>query len=127
MANYFDVGPTIIRLGFIMLSFGGGSGILIYLILSVIIPKEPGKEVPLDRTEKVREMVEDIGDKTRDFIKDDEKSRKTNRTNRKKVLGLFLMAVGGLALWNRVMPFYINSEFVWPIALMLIGLLIVFK
>ena len=38
LGEYFDVDPTIIRLAFVLITLAGGSGVLIYLILWLIIP-----------------------------------------------------------------------------------------
>ena len=40
IAEYFDIDPTLIRLGFVILTCFGGSGILAYLAAAIIIPKE---------------------------------------------------------------------------------------
>ncbi|GIW59674.1 MAG: hypothetical protein KatS3mg087_0740 [Patescibacteria group bacterium] len=40
IAEYFDVDPTIVRLAWIVFTFIGGSGILVYLICWVIIPQD---------------------------------------------------------------------------------------
>jgi phage shock protein C len=52
LGEYFDVDPTIIRLLWVIVILMGGSGILIYLVLWVVIPekkdniskKDDGKE-----------------------------------------------------------------------------------
>lgn len=41
IAEYFDVDPTLIRLGAVILIFGWGSGLLAYLVAAIIIPKNP--------------------------------------------------------------------------------------
>lgn len=38
LANYFKIDPAIIRVLFVALFFGGGSGLLIYIILWIILP-----------------------------------------------------------------------------------------
>ena len=40
IANYFNLDPTLIRLGWVLFSFAFGSGILAYIICAIIIPKE---------------------------------------------------------------------------------------
>ena len=40
IADYFDIDPTLVRLGFVILTCFGGSGLLAYLAAAVIIPKE---------------------------------------------------------------------------------------
>ncbi len=41
VGEYFNVDPTIIRLLFILLLFGAGSGLLAYIIAAIIIPEQP--------------------------------------------------------------------------------------
>ncbi len=38
IAEYFDLDPTLIRVGFVLLSIFGGSGLLAYIIAAIIIP-----------------------------------------------------------------------------------------
>ena len=40
LADYFDVDPTIVRLLFALAVIIGGTGILAYLIMWIIVPKE---------------------------------------------------------------------------------------
>lgn len=41
VGEYFNIDPTIIRLVFILLIFGAGSGLLAYIIAAIIIPEQP--------------------------------------------------------------------------------------
>jgi phage shock protein C len=41
IANYFGLDPTIVRIGWVVLTFFGGSGILAYIICALVIPREP--------------------------------------------------------------------------------------
>ena len=38
VAEYFDVDPTIVRLGMVLFTFAGGSGVLAYIIMAIIMP-----------------------------------------------------------------------------------------
>ena len=40
IAEYFETDPTLVRLGFVVFSLLGGSGLLAYFIAAVIIPNE---------------------------------------------------------------------------------------
>ena len=40
IGKYFTSDPTLVRLGFVILTCFGGSGLLAYLAAAVIIPKE---------------------------------------------------------------------------------------
>ena len=41
IAEYFNVAPTLIRLGVVLLSLMGFSGILAYIIAAIITPRAP--------------------------------------------------------------------------------------
>ena len=41
LAEYFDIDPTLVRLGWILFCAMGGSGFLAYLIAALIIPRRP--------------------------------------------------------------------------------------
>ncbi len=40
IAEYFAIDPTLVRLGWAIFSFAGGSSILAYVIAAIIIPNE---------------------------------------------------------------------------------------
>lgn len=42
LAKYFDIDPTIIRVIFLFALVAYGTGLLLYLVLAVAMPKEPG-------------------------------------------------------------------------------------
>ena len=41
IAEYFDIDPTLIRLGWVLFCALGGSGILAYIIAAIVIPRRP--------------------------------------------------------------------------------------
>lgn len=41
IAEYFKLDPTLVRLGWVIFSLAGGSGVLAYIIAAVIIPDGP--------------------------------------------------------------------------------------
>jgi phage shock protein C len=42
LGRYLGLDPTVVRLIFLLLLFLGGNGLLIYLVLWVLMPLEPG-------------------------------------------------------------------------------------
>ena len=40
IAEYFQIDPTLVRLGWVAFTALGGSGILAYIILAIIVPRE---------------------------------------------------------------------------------------
>lgn len=41
LAEYFDIDPTLVRLGWVLFCALGGSGFLAYIIAAIIIPRNP--------------------------------------------------------------------------------------
>lgn len=41
IAEYFDIDPTLVRLGWILFCAMGGSGFLAYIIAAIVIPRNP--------------------------------------------------------------------------------------
>ncbi len=41
IGEYFNIDPTVVRLGFVIFGCMGGSGILAYILAAVIIPAKP--------------------------------------------------------------------------------------
>ena len=43
IAEYLNIDPTIVRLGWVIFSLAGGSGVLAYIIALIIIPENPNR------------------------------------------------------------------------------------
>ena len=43
IAEYFNIDPTLVRLGAVVLAFAVGGGVLAYIIAAVIIPEPPAE------------------------------------------------------------------------------------
>ena len=41
LGEYFQVDPTVVRLIFVLLVLAGASGVLIYLVMWLIVPRQP--------------------------------------------------------------------------------------
>jgi phage shock protein PspC (stress-responsive transcriptional regulator) len=108
IAEYFKIDTAIVRLIFIFLTLGGGSGFLIYLVLWAVLPK---KYDPKKKAESVKTVNE---------------SRIETR-ERNSILGIIIFLVGLIALWNRVLPSIVNWGLIWPIILILVGLYLILR
>jgi phage shock protein PspC (stress-responsive transcriptional regulator) len=94
LGEYFAVDPVWFRVGFVVLALGGGSGILIYLLMWLIVPPAPdGYNAP---------------------------STGRGSINGAAVVGVVFMIVGTIALVNTVAPWI--GQYVWPIVFVLGGL-----
>ena len=50
LGDYFDVDVTIVRVIWLLLIFCGGTGVLAYIILWIVLPVAPGGIVPVSNT-----------------------------------------------------------------------------
>ena len=41
IAEYFDTDPTVIRLGWVLVSLFAGAGVLAYIIAAIVMPRNP--------------------------------------------------------------------------------------
>jgi phage shock protein PspC (stress-responsive transcriptional regulator) len=127
LAEYFQVDSSLIRIIFILLTLCGGGGILIYLILWLVIPKESGEEKIIDRKKKVKEFAGEVRDKAKSMAKEIKIETRTKRTKRINIFGVILILVGLTALWNQVFPKLIDWDMFWPIILIVVGVLLIFR
>jgi phage shock protein C len=58
LARYFNTDPLFVRLGFVLLAFFQGFGVLLYLVLWLLLPNEGSQTV--ETREQVRENVNEM-------------------------------------------------------------------
>jgi len=120
LADYFDLDVTLMRVIFVLLVIGGGSGLLIYIILWVVTPIKKGGAI-IENKEDVKELVNDLGKKTKNMAKEIKKDIKTSPRKSGGVLGIILMALGVMILLEKIMPMVIRLDYVWPGILIFVG------
>jgi phage shock protein C len=97
LGDYFSMDPVWFRVGFVALALGGGSGVLIYLLMWLIVPEEPEGYTPSPAAK--------------------------GELNGAAVVGIVLMFVGTIALVNTVAPWL--GQYFWPVILVVGGLALV--
>lgn len=124
LGNYFNFDPTIIRLLFVLLVVMGGSGVLLYIVLWIIMPREdlPSANMDLSGDEFGR-RARQMGDEMREAV-----SSPNPRTLQFLGIGLLVMGVWYL-LQNLNIPFIsdINRIFGWPLILIVAGGLLLWR
>jgi len=113
LADYLDIDPVIVRILFVLLAIFGGSGVLVYIILWIVIPAEVVSFQNFDKNNS----NEDANDE----VKPASTSR---RTNTSLVAGIILIAFGLIFLLNQLVPLYGIIDF-WPLLLVLAGVLLI--
>jgi phage shock protein PspC (stress-responsive transcriptional regulator) len=129
LAQYLEIDPTIVRLVFVALALGGGSGVLIYIVLALVIPREPGEPKQISRSAKIRETAADVGQRTKtlveEFKEDKEIAREGGRAG--SALGISLIILGGLLLVNKLIPIQLAGDWFWPVVLVGLGTYLLVK
>jgi len=124
LAQYFQIDATLMRVVFVLLLIGGGSGFLIYLVLWLIIPKEGGKEVKVDREKNVKEFAQDLGDKAQTVASEIRSEIKSSK-RKGNFFGLVLIIVGVAILVEKLVPVELNWDYIWPGVLIFLGLYLI--
>jgi phage shock protein C len=101
LGEYFDVDPVLVRVITVLLFLATGFGILAYIIAWIIIPKRPLDVVPVPANHEYSSWS-------------------------KYLPGLILMAIGVILL-IRESWFWFDWEDFWPVILIVVGLLLIFR
>ncbi len=125
LGEYFNVDPTIIRILFVLMTVFGGSGIIIYLVLWLIIPSRNTN--PSDSKDAIRSNLEDMKSTTQTFAHNISKSSKDGKDNSKFWWALFIIIAGFLFLLNNYGLLEVDLEKLWPLALIIFGLAIILR
>ncbi|MDD3711348.1 MAG: PspC domain-containing protein [Patescibacteria group bacterium] len=122
LADYFVIDPLVVRLIFIALFFGGGSGLLIYIIFALVVPSE-GEDSSKKKvnTDKAEEFVGELGSRIKDL------GSEVKVSDWRFILGLILVLIGFSSLFSNFTPFSFIWDNFWPLFLVIIGLIILFN
>ncbi len=134
LAEYFDIDPTIIRIIAILLALASGAGVLAYIILAIVIPLESSqltepKDVIKENVEDMKETASQLGQKIRStFVSKEGTSAEAAkaRHRRRNIFGIILIVMGIIfALANFNLLWWLRWDYLWPLILIGIGLLII--
>ena len=127
LAEYFGIDAVIIRLAFVVFTIIEWSGILLYIILAIIIPKTE-KE---DMTEKqaIDESIENLGEqlkisgeKLEEKVDEFSEELVTERPKRAMWLGTILILLGLFFLVDRLgFLWWLREDLFLPLVLILLG------
>jgi phage shock protein PspC (stress-responsive transcriptional regulator) len=118
LGEYFEIDPVLIRVLFVFLTFFHGSGLLLYLLLLIIVPKEP--ILFTESAEEVTsESIESTTDETSEVFR-------TNRKDSRKIFGIILLVLGVIFLLDNLLPAF-DFEITFPLILILIGAYLLYE
>ena len=121
LAEYFGISPLLIRLLFILLVMAGGSGIFLYLILAVFMPKEENK-VDLNKDN----LAEEAKRRTKELAEEIKRNESWIKNSR-NVFGLILIILGLNLLFSQLFHVNFFNSIAWGVAWALIIIFIGIK
>ncbi len=126
LGEYFTLDPTIIRIIFVLATFFGGFGLLLYIILALLVPAD--NQDPAEPIENVRQAAAQMGKVVEERavrVRDEVAKQKQGGRG---WAGLLLILVGALfLLGNYGLLDWFDVARLWPILLIILGLIVISK
>jgi phage shock protein PspC (stress-responsive transcriptional regulator) len=124
LGRYFKIDPTLIRLIFVLLTLAGGSGVLVYFILWIIIPREdtPPASNTIDGPELSR-RANQMGQEMQHMVQQP-------NTRTVQFIGIALVLMGIFYLvQNLHIPglLWLNGQLIWPVLIIVAGGLLLYR
>ncbi len=135
LGEYFGVDATIVRLLFVLLAIFHGIGVLAYIVLWIVMPRESNlemapRDVVRDNIGSIREEAEKLGDQFRAGPAGGGTpgaAGPRSVANRQFVAGMVLLVLGVLFLMDNLHIFWwFNWGQMWPVVLIIIGAFLVY-
>jgi len=109
VAEYLDVDPSIVRIIWAILGLvTGGIFVVLYVVMWIVVPEAPGAESGAAPS----------------ALSPPAPARRRGSGSGSLVLGLILVAVGAYFLIRQYLP-QIDTDLLWPIGLVLLGVVLV--
>jgi phage shock protein C len=118
LGRYFKIDPTLVRLAFVLLTLAGGSGVLVYFILWIVMPREdiPNMQTNMDSQEFSR-RANLMGQEMQQMVTQP-------NTRAVKFIGIALVVLGIVYLvQNLNIPWlmWFNDRLLWPVLIIVVG------
>jgi phage shock protein C len=134
LGEYFEIDPTLVRIVYVLVTIATGVllGLALYVMLWLIVPSEAsvGKSVRESMRENVDEMAQsarDIGNGVQATLRGTPREG-THRMEPAVLAGLILVGIGILFLLvNLDILGWLRWARLWPLILIVIGLLLLFR
>ena len=120
LAEYFDMDPTLVRVIFIITLFLGGTGVIAYIILWILVPQEPfvfpqtANSAPSSEPDAAAGTTEPVN------------APPVRKRNGPALAGIILIVIGSLFLLDNMFPSF-SFEHYWPLILVAIGAGLIFN
>ncbi len=121
LGKYFAIDPTLVRLIFVLLTVAGGSGVLIYFILWIVMPREDMPETQNNMTsQEFSRRANQMGQEMQQMVQQP-------NSRAVKFIGIALVVLGLVYLvQNLHIPWlaWFNDQLLWPVLIIAVGALL---
>ncbi len=133
IAEYFDADPTLVRLLWVLSIFLGGTGLLLYVAMAIIVPLEPeagfapgGAPIGADTAGAGSAGGVPAGHWGQPVPAAGHQHRRRGAGDGARIAGIVLILFGSLALADAFLPDWLDhGRFLWPAFVIGIGVLLV--
>lgn len=133
LGEYFNLDPLIFRLIFLFLLFANGGGLLLYIVLAILLPKQPlvgSVGAGTDPRTNFHEFVQDFRQSAHAWAGEVRQAGHDYNSweHRRLWLGLIIVVVGVAALMNQLFPQpWLSWNVLWPVAIIVFGIAVITK
>ncbi|MBT3322523.1 MAG: PspC domain-containing protein [Anaerolineae bacterium] len=123
LGDYLALDPIFIRLFFVLLFFGQGSGMLIYFILWVIMPNESNIQEGKGLEDNIKDSAKNFGERVQTIGQEFGEAMRSPNPQAGMIVGIALVALGGVLFIEKLGIYslrWISPDILWP-ALLIIG------
>ncbi len=125
LAQYLGVEAVWVRIAFVLLTLINGAGILLYIVLALVMPKEPLEEgqesAKTDLEQTLQEGAQNLQERAREV------SERMMNKQGSQLLGWALVVLGAWFLLRQLGWIRINEELIFPLLLIGTGLLVLLR
>ncbi len=115
LAEYLNVDPFVVRFIFALFSFFNGIGVLIYFLMSFLLPYEDEAKSNVD----VIDITPDKNKLNNIFKGEDGK---------RNLLAFIVLVIGLMILADKIFPnIFISFDYIWPIIIIILGIILFSK
>ena len=120
LGEYFHIDSTLIRIVFVLLTIFGGSGIILYILLWLLLPSDTSINNP---KEHIQNNINEMKERAKSFAHDIHINRTGSGGDSKAFWGVIIIILGVLFLLDNYGVYnFINLARLWPVILIVIGL-----
>jgi phage shock protein PspC (stress-responsive transcriptional regulator) len=128
LGKYFGIDPILFRLLFVLLFLVNGVGLLLYIIMVVVTPEEPGRgEKDKGLEGEVHELADKLEEKAHQ-LGADVRPEEVKLSDSRSLLGGIIIFFGLFFLMREFIPWFgIDNNVLWSVLIIGVGFYIILK